>query len=195
MTLKAEVIVGLNQHLGIYRTVRIVTNRATFAHRFMFKNKRASLVAMTFSAGLIESPDAEPTGGLHDISAMRIVALHTVHFPFNHRVMLRQGEFRVGLEMALETGSGIFARIQNKLTTTATDFDVFTPGTVTSLASTLPGSGIGSELHSSVSAGGKDPNIVGVTLKARFVANVIGPGNGRAHHDRSGGCRTGVCQA
>lgn len=44
---EAKIIVALNQHLGIDGAVRTVTNDAAFTHRFVFKNKRPRLVAMT----------------------------------------------------------------------------------------------------------------------------------------------------
>src|SRR5690349_14749616 len=72
VALQAKIIVGLDQHLRINRTVRAMANDATFAHRFVLKDKRARLIAMASSTRLIESPDPEPTGRFHNVRAMRI---------------------------------------------------------------------------------------------------------------------------
>ena len=45
---------------------------------------------------------------------MRIMALHAIHPPFNHRMMLRKIEQRMHIQVALETGSRILARVDNE---------------------------------------------------------------------------------
>ena len=195
MAFETEIIVRLDQHLGIDRTVRIVTNGATLAHGFVFEDKRPSLIAMTFGAGLIEPRNAESAGWFHDVSAMWIVTLYTVHLAFDYGMMLRHGKLRVRLEVTLKTGSRIFAGIQNELAFAATHFDVFAAWAVTGFAPALSDARIGSKLHTRMRAGREDSDIVGVTLKTGLVTNVIGAGNGGAHHDRSGCCRTGVGHA
>ena len=47
VTLQAEIIVSLNQHLGIDRAVRDMAGGATFPERFVFENMRFGLFTMT----------------------------------------------------------------------------------------------------------------------------------------------------
>jgi hypothetical protein len=195
VTLEAEIIVRLNQHLCVDGTVRAVTNDAPLAHGFMLKDKRPGLITMTFSTGLVESRQSEATGRFHDVNTMRVMALNTIHLAFNDRVMLRQREFRVRREMTLKTGGRILAGVQDKPAFATTHLHVFAARTVARFASTWSDSCARRELHARVSAGGKDSNIVGVTLKTCLVANVISARNGGAHHDRSGCCGAGVCHA
>jgi hypothetical protein len=148
----------------------------------VLKDERPGLIAVTLGTGLIEAGQAETAGGFHDIRAVRIVALNAVHFPFNHGMMLRHRKLRMRLQVALKTGSGVLAGIQNKSSASATDFDVFATGTVTGFATTLADARIRHELHAGVRAGGEDANVVGVALKTGLVAHVISAGDGRTHH-------------
>lgn len=195
MTLEAKIIVRLDQHLRVDRAVRIVTNDATFAHRLMFKDKRPGLIAMASGTGLIESRQPQPAGGFHDVVSMRIVTLDTIHFAFDHRMMLWQRKLRMRFEVALETGRSILARIQDEPPATTADFDVFAARTVAGFAAALADACVGRELHPGVRTGGENADVVGVALKTGFVADVIGPRNGRAHHDRSGRGGAGVHRA
>ena len=193
MALEAKIVVRLDQHLCVDRTVRVVTNRAALAQCLVFENKRASLITMTLSTGLIKPRQAQPTGWFHDVSTMRIVALNTVHLAFDYRMMLRKRKLRVRLKVALKTGSGIFARIDDKPSFTTTNLHVFASGPMASFTPTLSDFRIGNEMHSGMSSRWKNSHVIRVTLKTRLVADVISPGNAGAHHDSSGGRGTGVC--
>ena len=131
VTLEAEIIVAFDEHLGIHRAVRIVTNRAAFPQRLMLEHKRFRLLAMTLRAGLIQPRHAESARGLANVAAMGIVALDAIHLSFNDGVMLRQVEFSVLFGVAIETRGRILARIENKFPAPAAELDVFAAGAVT----------------------------------------------------------------
>lgn len=54
VTLEAKVVVALDQHLGVNRTVGTVTNGATLAQSFVLEDEGFGLIAMTLRARLIE---------------------------------------------------------------------------------------------------------------------------------------------
>ncbi len=62
------------------------------------------------------------------------MTLDTIHPAFEDRMMLRQVELGVRLEMAVEAGRGVFARIHDKFPAPAAAGDVFASRTVTRLA-------------------------------------------------------------
>jgi hypothetical protein len=70
---------------------------------------------------------------------MRVVALDAVYAPFDDRMMLWQSELGVRLEVALKTGGGIFAWIDNKFAASAAGLDVLTARAVTRFAARLAG--------------------------------------------------------
>lgn len=192
VTLEAEVVVRLDEQLRIYRAVGTVADDATFAQRFVFENERLRLVAVAGSARLVQSRECKAAGGFHDVHAMGIMALHAVHFPFLHGMMLRQIELGVRFEMTLETGGGVLAGIQDESAAPAAGFDVLAPGAMTGLATTVAGPGIGREVHPRVRAGGKLLDIIGMTRQAGLIADELGPGNVCRHDHRSGNTGTGV---
>lgn len=184
VTFQAKIVVAFNEHLGVDRTVWAVTHRATFAQGFVLEDERLRLVAVTVRAGLVQARQTRAAGGLHDIRAVRVVALHAVHFAFEHRMMLRQAEFGVGVEVTIETGGGVPARIQNKFPTPATDFNVFAPGTVAGFTTAGAGCRHRRKVHPGMGAGGELLDVIGVALQAGFVADVIRTRDVRRHDDR-----------
>lgn len=68
--------------------MRVVTGGTTFAERGMFENDRLGLLAMALGARFIQARHGQTPGGLHDVLAMRVVALDAIHFPFDDRMML-----------------------------------------------------------------------------------------------------------
>ena len=54
---------------------------------------------------------------------MRVVALNTIHFAFNHGMMLGQIKFSLNFEVALKTRCRVFAGINDEFVLAA--FDVF----------------------------------------------------------------------
>ena len=88
---------------------------------------------MTFCALLVDARHRQPARWLHDFMPVWVVALHTVHPPFDHRMMLGQVKKRMHIEVALKTGGRIFAGIYNE-SAAATDLHMLTGWPVTRFA-------------------------------------------------------------
>jgi hypothetical protein len=87
---EAQVRIRLGEQLRVNRTVRAVTNRATFAQRRVLEYEWSRLFAVTLRTILVHTSHRESTGWFHDVHPMRIVALNTIHLFLQHRVMLGQ---------------------------------------------------------------------------------------------------------
>jgi len=122
VTFQAQVVVALHQHLVRDRPVRLMADDATFAQRLMLENHRARLLAMAFGATFVQArhacrrPDAERCAmrRFHDVRAVRIMALHAIHSPFQHGMMLRQFELRMNLHMTGKTRLRIAPGVHNQ---------------------------------------------------------------------------------
>ena len=97
MTPEAKVWVALGEHFAVDRPVRIMAGRATLPQGFVFKNDRARLLAVALRAAFVAARHRQAAGGLEDVSAVGIMALHTVHAALNHRMAIGKFEFRVRL--------------------------------------------------------------------------------------------------
>ena len=123
-----------------------MTAQATFAHRFVLEDKRAALRGMTLEAGLVlaEQRDAAALERLRKIRPaafdrvpfVRVMAIGAAYLPLEHRMMMRQIEFRLHLQMALETSRRRLARI-NDGPRRATAFHVQTSWPVTRFAANV----------------------------------------------------------
>jgi len=69
---------------------------------------------MTLRAGFIEARHRQSARRFHDVHAVGVMALHAVHFP-SSTGDAAESEGRLRLEMALETGLGVLARIDDEL--------------------------------------------------------------------------------
>ena len=114
MAAKAKVLVRNRQELRVNGAVRIVASRATLAKRGMFEDERSGLLPVTLSARFIQTASRKAPGRLHDILAVRIVALDTIHLSFANGVVLWKMEFRIYFQMALITGLRIFSRVNDE---------------------------------------------------------------------------------
>src|SRR5580765_7621399 len=94
--------------------MRVVANRAAFPHRGVLEDERPGLLAMRLAAGFILARHSQASSGLQDVHPMRVMALDAIHLSFKDRMMLGKVELRARFLMALETGFGVFARIQDK---------------------------------------------------------------------------------
>jgi len=112
---QAKIWIVFNEHLLVDGAVRVVANDAAFAQSFVFKNERACLGLMTLRAILVLPRHRQSAGRFENIAAVRVVAIHATHVAFNDGMMLRQTEFRMNVEVALKTGFGIFAGIDDEL--------------------------------------------------------------------------------
>ena len=119
MALEAEIIVPFGKKLPVDRSVGIVAGDATVAQRFVLKNERTALFAMTLRAALVEPRHREPARRLHNVVTVGIMALDAVHDSFNDGMMLREFELGMDVQMALKARAGIFARIYDEPAATA----------------------------------------------------------------------------
>ena len=114
MAFQAEIVVPVVQHLCVDRTVRLMTNGAALAHRFVFKDHRLRLLAMASSTGFILPPHCQSASGFFHIAPMRIMALDAIHMALGQRVMLGELEVGVDVLMATEASFRISPRIVNE---------------------------------------------------------------------------------
>src|SRR3954468_18419207 len=61
MALQAQICAALGQHFLVHRAVRRMAGDATFANRFMFKNKRPTLRGMTLQTGSVRAQHRDAT--------------------------------------------------------------------------------------------------------------------------------------
>lgn len=100
----------------------------------MLEDKRAGLFTMTGRAHLVVPRHGQSAGWLEDVATVGVVAVHTVHVTLNDRMMLRQLEFGLNIQMTTETRLGLFARIDDE-PGRAAGFNMPAAGTVTCFAS------------------------------------------------------------
>ena len=162
-----------------------MTGRATFAQSFMFEHDAFRLRSMATRALFIQTRHCESARGLHHVLAVRVVALHAVHLPFTHRMMLGKIELSMNFEMTRETRLRIVAGIHNEFFTLATDGDVFTSGTGARFASRTAGHLRSFNVQPRVRTGCEDACVLGMAVGARGVPDKCGTGNVRRWRDIS----------
>ena len=177
MALEAEIVIPLYEQFGVDRAVWTVTNGAAFAHGFVLEDEGLGLVAMTLGAGLVEASHRKTGGGFHDVGAVRVMALNAIHFAFKHGMMLRQVEFGVGFEMAIQTTRRVFAGVENKFPPPTAAGDVLAAGAVACFAAAWASFGVRPEMHPRVRTSGKLAHVVGVAGQAGLIAHVVASGN------------------
>src|SRR5262249_37567541 len=154
MAFQAKVGIAFYQQFPINRAVRIMAYGASFPHRFMFEYKRTRLFAMALGAVFVESGHSQAARRLENIRAVWVVALHAIHAPFGHRMMLRQLELGMRLQMTLKTSGRFLSRVDDELSTSTTRFNVFASGPVARFAPRLAcHSRPALNMHSRVGAG------------------------------------------
>jgi len=191
---QAEIRVALGQHLSVHGTVRVVANGATFAQGFMFENERAGLFAVALRTVFVQARHGEAACGLKDILAVRVVTLDAIHPPFNNWMMLGQTELGLGLEMALKTGGGLLAGIDDEFATAAAGLDMLAAGSMARFASGLTAHLRGIHVDAGVGAGGKVAGNIGVTIVASSIADVSCSRDFRRRHHRAREGRAGIEQ-
>ena len=112
MALQAKGLIARDQHALVDRTVRLVAGRASFAQGFVFEHKRAELHRVAFAAGFVFRHQRRATA-LEGVSFVRLVAIAAMDLPFKERVMMREVELPLLVQVTLETGFGRFVRIHN----------------------------------------------------------------------------------
>ena len=150
---------------------------------------------MTFGALLIEAGHREAAARFRDLVAVRIVALNAIHAAFDHGMMLGEIKLRVNIEMALETGARIFARIDDEAAASTTHFNVLARRTVAGFAAGDVREFDVVFVQLAVGTGWEEARDVGVALDAGSIADVVcaldmGRGNNGAA-DRGAGHENG----
>src|SRR5580698_1039160 len=171
-------------------TVWVMTSRAAFAQGLMLKNKRPRLRLVTTRAALILPRHGQAAGRLEDVATVRIMAIHAIHEAFHDRMMLGQIEFGLHVEVALETGRGIFSGIDDEAGRAAGP-DMFAAGAVAGFTTSLTGHGGPLNLQARVRAGREFTDDVRMAIRARLVADVVRAWNLKRGNNRgrTGGTR------
>ena len=115
----------------------------TLAHCFVLVNKRTALRGMTLETSFVSAQERKAAALerlLHIGSAafnrdalVRVVTIGAAHFPFQHRMMVRQLELRPHFQVTLETGFRDLPRIDDRVRRAAA-LDVQTARSVTRFA-------------------------------------------------------------
>ena len=123
--------------------MRRMATHASFAQRLVLEHKRTSLRSVTLETGFVLAQQGHAStfetlrkvgaAPFDRVSFVRVMAIGTTHFPLEHRMVMRQFEFRPHLHMALETSLRRFSWINNRAALAAT-LDVKTPRSMTRLA-------------------------------------------------------------
>ena len=179
---QAQVGIVFDEQFLVDGTVRIVTDGAALAEGLMLENEGPGLGLMALRAALILHRHGQSARGFKDVAAVRIVTVHATHVAFDDGMMLRQVEFALHIEMALETGFGIFAGIDDELRGAA-GADVFAAGAMAGFATAFAGHGRIFKVQTRMRTGGKFPDDVGMAIGAGPVAHIMRAGNFQRHGD------------
>ncbi len=170
-----------------------MANDAPFAHRFVFVNKRAGLLAMTFGAGFIQARHGQAAFGFEDVATVRIVALHAVHFILDDRMVMGKFEFGMLFDMTLETGGRFPTGVDGEFAAAAAGFDMPAAGAMTGFATGSTGKFFLIEMDAGMNAAGEGAGDGRVTIGTSFISDEMGAGNfERRHHGACGRGGTGT---
>lgn len=160
-----------------------MTNRAAFAQRFVFVNHELRLLAMALRTAVVESSKGKAALRFKNIHAVRIVALDTIHFSFEHRMMLRQSEFRVLLDVARETRGWLFPGIHDEFSPSTTRLHMQTSRSMARFATDSARRQVTADVKSRMRTRSKHPRVVGVAFSTRLIADECGAfDHGRRKH-------------
>jgi hypothetical protein len=106
-------------------------------------------------------------------------------------MMLRQIEFGVCLEVAVEASGWVFTRIDNELPTPSANIDVLASGSVTGFATSFIGKFRVCEINAAMSAGGKITGNIGVAIITGRISDVRSAGHLDWSHNGAGQRGTG----
>jgi hypothetical protein len=121
---------------------------ATLTQRLVLEHKRTSLRSVTLETGFVLAQQAHAatlerlwkvrTAPFDRVSFVRVMAIGATDFALEHRMVMRQFEFRAHLHMALEASGRRFLRINDRAALTAA-LNVQTPRSMTRLATHVLG--------------------------------------------------------
>lgn len=183
MASQAQVWIVVHEQLLVDGAVRVMANRATLAQGLVFEDNGPSLRLVTSGATFILPRHGQAALRLEDIAAVRIMAIHTIHETFRDGMMLRQIKFGLHVQMALETGGGIFAGIDNE-SSIAAGPDMFAAGAVAGFTTSLPRHGRILNIQPRMRARGKFADYFRMAIRAGLVADVMRARNLERRHDR-----------
>lgn len=176
MAAQAKVGVIINKHFLVDRTMRVVADRAAFAHRFMLENKRARLGHVALRATLILPRHGQAALRFEDVTAVRVVAIHAIHVAFDDRMMLRQVKFRLYVQMTLKTGLRFFTGVDDEAGLAA-GMDMLAARAVAGLATALAGHRRIFNMQARVRASREFSDNIRMAIGAGPVADVMRSGN------------------
>jgi hypothetical protein len=101
MTFKTKVGVAGGEELGVDRTVRSVTDRASFADGLVFEDVRATLGGVASEAGFIGIKQRHAAAGMNR-PLVGGVTLRATHFPLRHRMVAGEVELATHVEVAIK---------------------------------------------------------------------------------------------
>lgn len=168
---QAKIRVGLDEHLFVRGTVRLMASRAALAQRLVFEHHALGLLAMTRRTLLVEARHRESAGGFHDVEAVWVVALHAVHLALTNGMVLRQIELGVDFQVTREARLRVVARIDDELSTTAARGDMFAARPVTRFASRAARHLRRLDMDSGVRTAREDSCVFRVAIHTGFVAD------------------------
>ncbi len=134
---QAEVGIAFREHFLIHCAVRVMTGRATLAHRIMREHKGTALLGVTLETSLVFPGELGSTT-LDGPTLVRIVAVTAAHLAGKHRMTIGQHELGLFIEVALEAGIRGFFRVDDG-TCAAASLDVFAARAVTGFAAHIDG--------------------------------------------------------
>ena len=114
VTLQTKIGIALLEHLGVDRAMHGVAGRAAFAHRFMLKHERPAMRRVTLSARVVFAQQRR-AASFDRWPVVRIVTIAATDFSLQHLVMIGKTKLTAFIEVALETGFGRFARVDDGL--------------------------------------------------------------------------------
>ena len=142
------------------------------------------LLAMTARTGVIPAREEQARRRLANVPSVRVVALHAIHLPLRHRMMMRQPKLRLRLDMTRETCRRILARIHDGPPASAAQFDMPAAWTVTRFTARLPGEPQIVLVKPRMRTRRKRPRNVRVAIRATAVPDEMRPGHRRRRSDR-----------
>ena len=174
MAAQTEVGIRLNEQLGVNGTVGVMADGAAFAQGWMFIDVGLGLLLVALGAGFIPPRHRQPAFGLQDIHAVGIVALNTVHFPFQHRMMVRKMKFGLHVQVTLQAGLRVFAGVDDEFINAAAigHGDVFAARAMAGFATVLAGHPAVFHMQPRMHAGGKDARDLLVAIGTGCVTNI-----------------------
>ena len=171
VTSEAKINVAFEQQFGIDRAVRRMTDGAALAQGFVLEHEWPRLLTMALRAILVQPRHRQSAARFHDVAAVRVMALHTIHPVFYDGMMLRKVEFSVDFKVALKTRRRVFAGIDNELAASAAGLHVLAARPVARFAAGHRRPVQIVLVKSSVGARRKIARDVAVAIGADFVAD------------------------